>query len=62
MNTGSRFLSLLLLPLVFQSPQDRLLQHYESAEALARAGNPAAAEAEYTAILAEGYRAVGRIY
>src|SRR6266699_3168266 len=62
MNTGSRFLSLLLLPLVFQSPQDRLLQHYEAAEALARAGNPVAAETEYTAILAEGYRAVGRIY
>src|SRR6266702_2955054 len=62
MNIGSRFLSLLLLPLVFQSPQDRLLQHYESAEALARAGNPVAAETEYTAILAEGYRAVGRIY
>jgi len=62
MNIRSRFLSLLLLPLVFQSPQDRLLQHYESAEALARAGNPVAAETEYTAILAEGYRAVGRIY
>ena len=62
MNVSSRFLSLLLLPFVFQSPQDRLLQHYESAEALARAGNPAAAETEYAAILAEGYRAVGRIY
>ncbi len=62
MNIGSRFLSLLLLPLVFQSPQDRLKQHYEAAEAQARAGNFAAAETEYTAILAEGYRAVGRIY
>jgi tetratricopeptide (TPR) repeat protein len=62
MNTGSRFLSLLLLPLVFQSPQDRLKQHYEAAEAQARAGNFAGAETEYTAILAEGYRAVGRIY
>ena len=62
MNTGSRFLSLLLLPLVFQSPQDRLKQHYEVAEAQARAGNFAAAETEYTAVLAEGYRAVGRIY
>ena len=62
MNTGARFLSLLLLPLVFQSPQDRFKQHYEAAEAQARAGNLAAAETEYTAILAEGYRAVGRIY
>src|SRR5713226_7890887 len=62
MNIGSTFLSLLLLPLVFQSPQDRLKQHYEAAEAQARAGNFAAAETEYTGILAEGYRAVGRIY
>src|SRR5260370_883842 len=62
MNVGSRFLSLLLLPLGFQSPQDRLQQHYEAAQAQARAGNLAAAETEYTAILAQGYRAVGRIY
>src|SRR3982074_3369201 len=62
MNIGSRFLSLLLLPLVFQSPQDRLKQHYEAAEAQARAGNLAGAETEYTAILAEGYRALGGIY
>jgi tetratricopeptide (TPR) repeat protein len=62
MNVGSRFLSLLLLALVFQSPQDRLQRHYEAAEAQARAGNLAAAETEYTAILAEGYLAVGRIY
>jgi tetratricopeptide (TPR) repeat protein len=62
MNIGSKFLSLLLLPLLFQSPQDRLKQHYEAAEAQARAGNLAGAETEYTAILAEGYRAVGRIY
>ena len=62
MNMGSRFLSFLLLPLVVQSPQDRLKQHYEAAEAQVRAGNIAGAETEYTAILAEGYRAVGRIY
>src|SRR6266852_3821607 len=62
MNIGSKCLSLLLLSLVFQSPQDKLKQHYEAAEAQARAGNFAAAETEYTAILAEGYRAVGRIY
>src|SRR5258708_866347 len=62
MNIGLTFLSLLLLPLAFQSPQDRLKQHYEAAETQARAGNFAAAETEYTAILAEGYRAIGRIY
>ncbi len=62
MNIGSKCLSLLLLSLVFQSPQDKLKQHYEAAEAQARAGNFAAAETEYTGILAEGYRAVGRIY
>src|SRR2546422_2726098 len=62
MNVGSILLSFLLLPLVFQSPQDRLQQHYEAAEAQARAGNFGAAETEYTAILAEGYRKVGRIY
>ena len=62
MNIGSTFLSLLLLSLGFQSPQDKLKQHYEAAEAQARAGNFAAAETEYTGILAEGYRAVGRIY
>src|SRR4030088_1260790 len=62
MNTGLRFLSLLLLPLVIQSPQDRLRQHYEAAEAQARAGNFAGAETEYTDILTEGYRAVGKIY
>ncbi|MDX6574052.1 MAG: hypothetical protein QOE96_5, partial [Blastocatellia bacterium] len=62
MNIGLRLFALLLLPLVFQSPQDKLKQHSEAAEAQARAGNFAGAEAEYTAILAEGYRAVGRIY
>src|SRR5712691_6453080 len=62
MHGGSTFLSLLLLPLAFQSPQDTLRQHYETAEAQARAGNLTAAEAEYTAILAEGYRRLGRIY
>jgi tetratricopeptide (TPR) repeat protein len=62
MNVGSRLLSLLLLSLVIQSPQDRLQQHYEAAQAQARAGNLVAAEAEYTAILAEGYRTVGNVY
>ncbi len=62
MNAGLRLLSLLLLPLVLQSPQEKLKQHYEAAEAQARAGNFAAAETEYNAILAEGYRALGRVY
>src|SRR5437763_6937277 len=62
MQVASKVLSLLLLPLVLQSPQDKLRQHYEAAEAQARAGNVAAAETEYTAILAEGYRGVGAIY
>src|SRR6266404_9272579 len=62
MNAGLRLLSLLLLPLVLQSPQERLKQHSEAAEAQARAGNFAAAETEYNAILAEGYRALGRVY
>jgi tetratricopeptide (TPR) repeat protein len=62
MIVGSRFLSLLVLPLLFQSPQDRLQKHYDAAAAQAHAGNFAGAEIEYSAILAEGYRAVGRIY
>ncbi len=62
MQVASKVLSLLFLPLVLQSPQDKLRQHYEAAEAQARAGNVAAAETEYTAILAEGYRGVGEIY
>ena len=62
MNVGPIFLSLLLLSRVFQSPQDSLQQHYEAAQAQARAGKLAEAETEYTAILAEGYHAVGRIY
>ena len=45
----------LLLVFVFQSPQDFIRQHSEAAEALRRAGNLAAAEKEYRAVLAEGY-------
>ena len=62
MNASSTFLSLLLLPFAFLSPQDTFRQRYETAEAHARAGNLAAAEAEYKIILAEGYRRLGRIY
>lgn len=53
---------LLLLLLAFQSPRDTIRQHYESAEAQRRAGNLAAAETEYAAILAEGYSKLGKVY
>jgi len=52
----------LLLVFVFQSPQDFIRQHSEAAEALRRAGNLAAAEKEYTAVLAEGYGKLGKVY
>ncbi|MGA9995888.1 MAG: tetratricopeptide repeat protein [Pyrinomonadaceae bacterium] len=58
----STFLPLLVLLVAFQTPQDSLRQHYEAAEAHRRAGNFAAAEIEYTAILAEGYGKLGKIY
>jgi tetratricopeptide (TPR) repeat protein len=58
----STFLPLLLLLVVFQSPQDSLRQHYEAAEAHRRAGNLSAAETEFKAILAEGYGKLGKIY
>jgi tetratricopeptide (TPR) repeat protein len=43
-------------------PQQTIRQHYETAEARHRAGDLAAAEAEYAAILAEGYAKLGKIY
>ena len=46
-------LFLLLAP--WQSPQNVLRQHYEAAESQRRAGNYAAAETEYKAMLAVGY-------
>src|SRR5215475_1865735 len=62
----SVFLSLMfpLAALSFAPPffQDTIKQHYEAAEAHKRAGNPAAAEAEFAAILAEGYGRLGKIY
>jgi tetratricopeptide (TPR) repeat protein len=57
---GSTLLSLLLLPLALQSPQDTIRRHHEAAEAHARAGDLAAAEAEYAAILAEASRGLVR--
>ena len=42
--------------------QDTIRRHYEAAEAHKRAGNGAAAESEFIAILAEGYDRLGNIY
>ncbi len=53
---------LLVLLVVFQSPQDSIRQHYQAAEAHRLAGNLAGAEVEFTAILAEGYGRLGKIY
>ncbi len=58
----STFLPLLLLVLGFQTPRDALRQHSEAAEAQRRAGNFAAAEKEYKAVLAEGYGKLGKVY
>ena len=53
---------LLVLLVVFQSPQDSIRQHYQAAEAHRLAGNLPAAESEFTAILAEAYGTLGKIY
>ena len=53
---------LLLVLVLFQSPQDSIRQHYQAAEAHRLAGNLAGAESEFTAILAEGYGRLGKIY
>jgi tetratricopeptide (TPR) repeat protein len=58
-------LVLLLAPLpgaARQGPAETVRGHYEAAEAKRRAGDLAGAEAEFTAILAEGYHRVGRVY
>jgi tetratricopeptide (TPR) repeat protein len=61
MSCGSAFLLLLLLLQPVQSPRDSIQLHYEKAEALRRSGNLSAAEAEYTAILAEAYYKLGKV-
>lgn len=54
---------LLVFPLAaLPFSQDAIRQRYEAAEAHKRAGNLAAAEAEFAAILAEGYGKLGKIY
>jgi tetratricopeptide (TPR) repeat protein len=52
----------LLLLVVSPTPQDKIRQHYEAAEAARLAGNLETAEAEFAAILGEGYQRLGRIY
>jgi tetratricopeptide (TPR) repeat protein len=53
----------LILPLlIWQSSSDTIKRHYEAAEAARVAGNLTAAETEYTAILAEGYRRLGELF
>jgi pentatricopeptide repeat protein len=58
----SAFSPLLVLLVVFQSPQDSIRRHFQAAEAHRLAGNLGAAEAEFGAILAEAYGRLGKIY
>src|SRR6476661_4026851 len=58
----SAFLPLLITVLLFQAPGDLFRRHYEAAQQYQRAGNYAAAEAEFRIILAESYLRLGRIY
>jgi tetratricopeptide (TPR) repeat protein len=60
--SGFSFLPLLLFLVVFQSPQDAIRKHYEAAEGYRTAGNLPGAEAEFAAILAEGYLRLGKIH
>src|SRR4030095_6179845 len=59
---GFSFLPFLLFLVVFQSPQDAIRKHYEAAESYRTAGNLPGAEAEFAAILAEGYLRLGKIH
>src|SRR5947209_17664422 len=62
MFSRASLLPLLLPPALLQSPQDSIRLPYEAAESHRRSGDLAAAETEYTAILAEGYAKLGKIY
>src|SRR5215203_5786187 len=55
-------LPLLLLLLFFQSQGDLFRKHYEAANNYHRAGNHAAAEAEFKVILGQAYQRLGQIY
>src|SRR5215471_17310200 len=56
----SCFVPIILLLASLQ--QDGLQQRFQAAEADRRAGKLAAAEAQYAAILSEGYSKLGKIY
>src|SRR5687767_15268530 len=62
MHLRSAIIFCLLLPFPYQSPQDTIRRHYESAETARQAGNLEAAQFEYAAILGEGYRRLSRIH
>jgi len=62
MHSSAACLLLSFLLLTFQSPRDSIRKHYEAADAQQRAGNLAAAEREYVAILSEAYHRLGAIY
>ena len=55
-------ISLLFSLLFFQSQGDLFRQHYETANAAHRAGNYAAAETEFKAIIAESFERLGKVY
>src|SRR4029450_10606689 len=55
-------LPLLLLLVFFQVQGDLFRRHYEAANAYHRAGNFAAAEAEFKIILGEAYERLGKVY
>jgi tetratricopeptide (TPR) repeat protein len=55
-------LPLLLLLVFFQVQGDLFRRHYEAAQAYHRAGNLAAAEAEFKTILAEACSRLGKVY
>jgi tetratricopeptide (TPR) repeat protein len=59
---ASVLLALISVQAFAQSPGDYIRKHYETAEALRRAGNLAGAESEFNAILAETYHRLGRVY
>ena len=61
MRLRSTTIPLLLFLLVWQSPQDTIRLHYETAESYRLAGNLAAAETEYKGILAQSYERLGEI-
>src|SRR6266545_4085796 len=62
MNLPSLLFPLLCLLVAIPNYQDPLRRHYDAAEAHRRAGNLAAAEAEFTAILTEAYSRLGKIH